>query len=82
MLGEGVRKLLNKPYPASSINEITYRGRDIAFKTDEAGRPVLLFIGKKIAPGKIRGERYVRSMITTSEGKLKDHWEKKGKATP
>lgn len=82
MLGEGVRKLLNKQYPASSINEITYRGRDIAFKTDNEGRPVLLFIGKKIAPGKIRGERYVRSMITTSEGKLKDHWEKKGKATP
>ena len=82
MLGEGVRKLLNKPYPASSINEITYRGRDIAFKTDNEGRPVLLFIGKKIAPGKIRGERYVRSTITTSEGKLKDHWEKKGKATP
>lgn len=82
MLGEGVRKLLNKQYPALSINEITYRGRDIAFKTDNEGRPVLLFIGKKIAPGKIRGERYVRSMITTSEGKLKDHWEKKGKATP
>jgi hypothetical protein len=82
MLGEGVRKLLNKQYPALSINEITYRGRDIAFKTDNEGRPILLFIGKKIAPGKIRGERYVRSMITTSEGKLKDHWEKKGKATP
>ena len=82
MLGEGVRKLLDKLYPASSINEITYRGRDIAFKTDREGRPVLLFIGKKIAPGKIRGERYVRSIITTSDGKSKDHWEKKGKATP
>lgn len=82
MLGEGVRKLLEKPYPASSIKEITYRGRDIAFKTDEKGRPVLLFIGKKIAPGKIRGERYVRSMVTTPDGKLKDHWEKKGKAAP
>ena len=82
MLGEGVRKLLNKPYPASSINEITYRGRDIAFKTDNEGKPVLLFIGKKIAPGKIRGERYVRSITATSEGKLKDFWEKKGKATP
>ena len=82
MLGEGVRKLLNKPYAASSINEITYRGQDIAFKTDNEGRPVLLFIGKKIAPGKIRGERYVRSIIRTSDGKIKDQWEKKGKATP
>lgn len=82
MLGEGVRKLLNKPYPASSINEITYRGRDIAFKTDDKGRPVLLFIGKKIAPGKIRGERYVRNMVISSDGKLKDQWEKKGKVTP
>lgn len=82
MIGEGVRKMLDKEYPASSINETTYHGRDIAFKTDKEGRPVLLFIGKKIAPGKIRGERYVRTTVVTSDGKLKDHWEKKGKATP
>jgi hypothetical protein len=25
MLGEGVKKLLDKAYPASSINETTYR---------------------------------------------------------
>jgi hypothetical protein len=82
MLGEGVKKLLDKAYPASTINETTYRGRDIAFKTDNEGRPVMVFIGKKIAPGKIRGERYVRSIVTMSDGKVKDHWEKKGKATP
>ncbi|MBS1524118.1 MAG: hypothetical protein JST19_00625 [Bacteroidetes bacterium] len=82
MLGEGVKKLLDKSYPASSIEETTYRGQDIAFKTDKEGRPVLVFIGKKIAPGKIRGERYVRSIVTTSDGKVKDHWERKGKATP
>lgn len=74
--------MLDKDYPASSINETTYRGRDIAFKTDNEGRPVLLFIGKKIGPGKIRGERYIRSIVTTSDGRVKDHWEKKGKATP
>jgi len=82
MLGEGVKKLLDKPYPASSIEETTYRGQDLAFKTDKEGRPVLLFIGKKIAPGKIRGERYVRNIIKMSDGKVKDHWEKKGGATP
>jgi hypothetical protein len=82
MFAEGVKKLLDKEYPASSINEINYRGKDIAFKTDKEGRPVLLFIGKKIAPGKIRGERYVRNIVTLSDGAIKDHWEKKGKATP
>ena len=82
MLREDVKKLLDKPYPASSIEETCYRGRDLAFKTDKQGRPVLLFIGKKIAPGKIRGERYVRSIVTTSDGKVEDHWEKKGKASP
>ncbi len=82
MLGEGVKKLLDKAYPASSIEETCYRGQDLAFKTDKDGRPVLLFIGKKIAPGKIRGERYVRNIVTTSDGKVKVHWEKKDKATP
>lgn len=80
MIGEGVKKLLGKSYPASSIEETSYRGQDLAIKTDKEGRPVLLFIGKKVAPGKIRGERYVRTLVTTSDGKIKDHWEKKGKA--
>jgi hypothetical protein len=79
MLGEGVKKLLEKEYPASSINETTYRGQDIAFKTNAEGRPVLVFIGKKVAPGKIRGQRYIRSTVTTSDGHVKDHWEKKDK---
>ena len=74
--------MLDKQYPASSIEETQYRGQDLAFRTDKEGRPVLLFIGKKIAPGKIRGERYVRHRATMSDGKIKDHWEKKSKATP
>lgn len=82
MLREEIKKLMDKPYRASSIQETNYKGQDLAFKTDKEGRPVLLFIGKKIAPGKIRGERYVRNMVTTSDGRVKGHWEKKGKATP
>ena len=82
MLGESIKRIMDKSYPASSIEEICYKGQDLAFKTDKDGHPVLLFVGKKIAPGKIRGERYVRSIITTSDGKIKGHWEKKGKATP
>jgi hypothetical protein len=82
MLGESIKKLMDKSYRALSIEETNYRGRDLAFKTDKEGRPILLFIGKKIAPGKIRGERYVRNIVRTSDGKVKDHWEKKGKATP
>lgn len=81
MLKDGIKKLMAKTYPASSINETNYHGQDLAFKTDKEGRPVLLFIGKKIAPGKIRGERYVRNIVTMSDGEIKDNWEKKEKAT-
>jgi hypothetical protein len=35
---------------------MVFQRYDLAFKTDETGRPVLLFIGKKDDQGKIKGE--------------------------
>ena len=42
------------------LSQMKFRGNDITFKTDEKGNPVLLFIGKANAEGKIKGNRYTR----------------------
>ena len=81
MLGEDILKILSKTYEPLSMIDARYKRLEMTFKTDEYGRPVLLFIGKRDASGKIKGERYVRNISTTSSGGFKDHWEHKGKAT-
>jgi hypothetical protein len=81
-LNESILKLLQKTYKASAMNELQFKNLDLAFKTDELGRPILLFIGKKDNHGNIKGERYARVLKFTRDGKLlKDHWELKGTAT-
>jgi hypothetical protein len=82
MLKEAVLKILNKIYQPGTMVEIKFKRYDLAFKTDEKGRPILLFIGQKDASGRISGERYARRLIENTEGViLKDHWDHKGKAT-
>jgi len=81
-LGAEIKKILNKTYTASVMTEVRFKNIDLAFKTDDAGRPVLLFMGKKDANGNIKGERFVRTIKTDADGTvIKDHWEHKGKAT-
>lgn len=81
-LSENLQTKLGKKYEPSAMVEMQYKGNDLTFKTDEAGNPVLLFIGKKDARGMIRGERYARRLKHDDNGNLvKDHWELKGKAT-
>jgi len=81
-LKEPILKVLNKTYEASSIIELKFKRYDLAIKTDELGRPVLLFIGEKDVGGKIKGERFARRLVADADGKiLKDHWDHKGKAT-
>ena len=59
-----------------------FRGKDIAFKTDENGNAIHLFIGKEDENGNIKGERYVRTLKFEKNGSImKDHWELKGRAT-
>lgn len=81
-LKEPVLKVLNKIYEADSLVEKPFKKYHMAFRTDEMGRPVLLFLGQKDVAGKIKGERFSRRLKTDKDGKiLKDHWEHKGKAT-
>ena len=79
-IGEKLLKKLHKTYTPSAMVDFTFERYDAAMKTDEAGNPILLFIGKKNESGKIQGHRFVRTMITDQAGKvIKDHWDNHGK---
>src|SRR5688500_18914024 len=72
---------LSKKYEPSAMIQMKYKGKDVSFRTDEEGNPVVLFIGKSLKGGKIKGERYVRTLVRDSNGFLvRDHWDLKGKA--
>lgn len=60
--------------------EMKFKGKDLSFKTDEEGNPVVLFIGKALPDGKIKGERYTRTLVRNAQGFfIKDHWDLKGR---
>jgi hypothetical protein len=81
-LKEPVLKLLTKQYEPDTMIEIKFKRYDLAFKTDDAGRPILLFMGVRDPQGNIKGERYARRLKIDASGNIiKDHWEHKGKAT-
>lgn len=76
-----IKKLSKKHMPATLIQD-TFRGKDIAFKTDADGNAIQLFVGKRSEDGTIKGERFVRTLKFNPDGTLlKDHWENKGKAS-
>jgi hypothetical protein len=82
MFNEALSKLLDKRYAPSELVETKYQRYDLAFKTDEEGLPILLFMGTKDREGKIKGERYTRRIVRDENGQIvKDHWDHKGKAT-
>jgi hypothetical protein len=79
-IGPQLLALLHKTYVESTVVEMKFGRYDLAFKTDELGRPVLLFMGKKDPSGMIRGERFARRIVKGADGALiKDHWDNKGK---
>jgi hypothetical protein len=79
-VGPELLKLLSKPYAPDQLISQRFGRYDLAFKTDEQGRPILLFIGKADAEGMIKGERFVRRLQADKDGKIiKDHWDNKGK---
>ncbi len=80
-LGPPILKILQKRYPPLSLIEKTFGNYDLAFKTDEEGLPILLFLGKRQADGKIKGDRFARRLVKQNDQIIKDHWDHKGKAT-
>jgi hypothetical protein len=79
-LGDELLKKLGKKYEPSAMVPLSFRGYDLAVKTDDGGNPVLLFIGKEKGDGTIKGDRYARRLLKDKEGKIiKDHWDYKGK---
>lgn len=81
-LSERLLLKLSRKYEPSSFVSMKFRGNDLQFKTDDEGNPVILFIGRTMATGKIKGERYVRTLKRDERGFfIKDHWDLKGKTT-
>lgn len=81
-LGEPFLKILSKTYEPSALVNMKVKRYDIAFKTDENGNPVLLFLGKLDDNGRVRGQRFVRTLKKDRSGNpIKDYWDLKGKAT-
>lgn len=82
-LKEPILKILNKIYDPDSMLGVKFKRYDLAIKTDNKGRAILLFMGEKDpVTGKIKGERYARRLLEDNDGNvLKDHWDNKGKAS-
>ncbi|RYY86232.1 MAG: hypothetical protein EOO15_15040 [Chitinophagaceae bacterium] len=81
-LGERLLKELNKKFAPAESRQLKVAGYDILVNTDEQGNAIQAFIGKADPHGSIRGDRFARTLKYDREGKLiKDHWERKGKAT-
>jgi hypothetical protein len=79
-LGKDICKVLEKAYEPDIIIERKMGRYNLVFKTDDFGRPVLLFVGKADEHGKIKGERFSRRLVIDTSGKvIKDHWDNKGK---
>ncbi|QJD98494.1 hypothetical protein HH214_20185 [Mucilaginibacter robiniae] len=81
-IGDELSKVLKKTYEPDTLVEMPFKRYDLAFKTDEQGRPYLLFMGKKDERGQIKGERFGRTIQQAPDGTIvKDFWENKGKAS-
>lgn len=81
-LGDELIKKLAKKFEPSSKLPMRFRSYDLIVVTDKDGNAIQLFMGKADESGIIKGDRYARTLKHDKEGKLlKDHWERKGKAT-
>lgn len=79
-VGAELLSVLAKTYAPGELIRQRFGRYDLAFKTDEQGLPILLFMGKADADGNIKGKRFARRIQTGKDGKIiKDHWDNKGK---
>ena len=80
-LSDSLLLKLRKKYDPSTMVDMKFMGKDISIRTDAEGNPVVLFIGTSLPNGRIKGERYTRTLKTDTRGVvIKDHWDLKGKA--
>lgn len=82
-LGEDLLKKINKKFDPSTKVSLRYKGYDLILMTDKEGNAVQLFMGEMDDKGTVKGDRYARTLkYDRHQGNLiKDHWERKGKAT-
>ena len=81
-LGDELLKKINQKFEPSTTVSLRYRSYDLVLLTDKEGNAVQLFLGKANEDGVIKGDRYARTLKHDREGRLiKDHWERKGKAS-
>jgi hypothetical protein len=69
-LGPQLLLLLNKTYEPSALVETAFQRYDLAFKTNEHGKPILLFIGKKDEQGKIKANGLPSGWLPTIRVRL------------
>jgi hypothetical protein len=76
-----LKKISGKFEPSTTVS-LRYRSYDIVLRTDKEGNAMQMFMGVMNEEGKIRGDRYARVLKKDGNGiVIKDHWERKGKAT-
>jgi len=81
-LGDDLINKLKKKFGPSTTSRFRYRANDVVVQTDAEGNAIRMFIGKANQEGKIKGDRYSRTIKKDREGNIiKDHWERKGKAS-
>jgi len=79
-LGADILLRLTRRYDPDTTLDFSFRGRDVTVKTDGEGNPVVAFVGKRGQDGKIKGQRYARTLKADAHGRiLRDHWDLKGK---
>ena len=81
-LAASILKKINGKFSPSDTVRLRFRSYDIVLITDKDGNAIQMFMGKANEDGIIKGDRYARTLKYDREGILiKDHWERKGKAT-
>jgi len=81
-LSDDILKKLKRKFEPSSTTQFRYRSVDVVVQSDEQGNAIRIFIGKANDKGIIKGDRYSRILKRDKEGNvIKDHWERKGKAS-
>ena len=81
-LGDELLKKINKKFEPSAKVSLRYKRFDLDLITDKEGNAIQLFMGKRADDGLIKGDRYARTLKYDRDGVIiKDHWERKGRAT-